>query len=156
MYQKDKNSFKYVDNVLKISRAAHPSEVLWSNLRVDSNKRKTKTGVSFFILFGFLILAFAVMVFSTDFKNFLMGILKDKAKGNPTILTFGGTGVTLITTVITLTINTFLKFFAQNLTVWERHQTKSDEQLSLIIKMVLSQFINTVLIYYFASLIIHS
>lgn len=63
--------------------------------------------------------------------------------------------VNLITTFVTWLINYLLEIFSLYLTKWEKHQTKSDEKLSLTFKLVTSQFINTALIYYFISKILH-
>ena len=73
---------------------------------------------------------------------------------NPSLLTIGGTVVSVITTVVTLAINTLLKMFSKGLTAWEQHESTNNEKLSLTIKMVVAQFINTVLIYYFIALIV--
>lgn len=63
--------------------------------------------------------------------------------------------VTFVTTIVTLVINKFLEVFSYGLTSWERHENRSNEKLSLTIKLLVTQFINTVLIYYFISLIVN-
>ena len=56
-------------------------------------------------------------------------------------------------TLATVAINFGLEIAIQKLTEYERHMTKTDEILSLIVKTVIAQFLNTAIIYYVISLI---
>ena len=51
-----------------------------------------------------------------------------------------------------MVINYGLKEIIYQLVRWEKHKIKSDEKFSLIVKLVVSQFINTSLMYYIVSL----
>lgn len=55
--------------------------------------------------------------------------------------------ITLVTTVITLGINTFLSFLVYILTDWERHQSMANQKASLVAKLLVTQFINTAMVY---------
>ncbi len=52
-----------------------------------------------------------------------------------------------------LFINYVLQIVAEFLTVQEKHQTKSDEKSSLILKLVITQFLNNAIIYFIVSLL---
>lgn len=55
-------------------------------------------------------------------------------------------------TVFILIINLILSKVIHSLTNFEKHQTRTNENISLIVKLVIYQFINTGLIYYAISL----
>jgi hypothetical protein len=59
-------------------------------------------------------------------------------------------------TVVTLIINYILGVIVKHLTEYERHQTKSNFIFSHVVKVVLSQFLNTTILYYVAANVTHS
>ena len=54
-------------------------------------------------------------------------------------------------TTITTAINFLLAVFIAKLTTWENHKTKTDYIVSLMVKTVIAQFVNTAVIYYIVS-----
>jgi hypothetical protein len=54
-------------------------------------------------------------------------------------------------TVLTTVINFLLAAVIEKLTDWERHKTKTDYIVSLMIKTIIAQFLNTAVIYYIIS-----
>ena len=70
-----------------------------------------------------------------------------------TSIDVGGQLITIMATIITLAVNYLIQLFVYGFTEWERHQSRTLEKFSLVMKLVISQFINTAFIYYFISLI---
>jgi hypothetical protein len=64
--------------------------------------------------------------------------------------------LTVLMTIVTLVINSMLSIIVKHLTEYERHQTKSNYLFSHIIKVVMTQFINTTILYYVSSTMTHS
>lgn len=60
----------------------------------------------------------------------------------------------MLGTVFTLVINNLLSMVIKELTTFEKHQTGTDHNLSLVIKLLISQFFNTAMIYYIISKIL--
>lgn len=60
----------------------------------------------------------------------------------------------VISILLTLTVNKILEAIIYKLTREEKHLTKTNETISLLIKLVLSQFINTALLNYYLALTI--
>lgn len=56
-------------------------------------------------------------------------------------------------TTITTAINFLLADFIAKLTAWEKHKTKTDYIVSLMVKTVIAQFVNTAVIYYIVSVV---
>lgn len=67
-----------------------------------------------------------------------------------------GLFLTVFMTVVTLIINSLLGMIVKYLTEFERHQTKSNFILSHVVKAVITQFINTTIIYYVSAGITNS
>lgn len=59
---------------------------------------------------------------------------------------------TIVVTIITVAINFILAIVINILTHWEKHKTNTDFIVSLMIKTVIAQFINTAVIYYIISI----
>lgn len=58
---------------------------------------------------------------------------------------------TISMTTITTAINFLLAVFIAKLTTMENHKTKTDYIVSLMVKTVIAQFVNTAVIYYIVS-----
>lgn len=61
--------------------------------------------------------------------------------------------LTILMTVLILVINTGLAMIVKKLTISEKHQSKSKYLMSMIIKTLITQFLNTSIIYYITDLI---
>ena len=68
-------------------------------------------------------------------------------------MNIGSKLITLGATLLTLIINYLLQLAVYEFVEREKHETKTKEKESLIIKLVIVQFINTAFIYYVISLI---
>lgn len=60
---------------------------------------------------------------------------------------------TILATLFILVINFALSIMIHQLTKFEKHQTRTDESVSLVTKLVIYKFINTAIIYYVISII---
>ena len=56
--------------------------------------------------------------------------------------------LTILVTVFTLVVNYGISVVNSGLTRYEQHKTRTEELTALIVKMLISQFINTAFIYY--------
>lgn len=75
--------------------------------------------ISYGILFAVILIAFFALVGSDRFQAFLLKLLKKDSENNSFLnINWGALAVGLVTTVITLGINTFLQFLAYTLTDW--------------------------------------
>lgn len=77
-FREEKDKFEYRDQQLKVTRAVHPSEVLWLNLRFSDKARRIKMFFSFLVLFGFLFIAFECLIFTEEYRDFLMAFVETK------------------------------------------------------------------------------
>ncbi len=132
------------DFPMKVSMASTPNEILWTNMKVESATRKKSILISYFILFMVLTFAFGGTLLMTRLKTIL-------SKDNSESADFFTNLLTILMTVVTLVINYFLSLIVKQLTEYEKHQTKSNFVFSHIVKVVITQFINTSIIYYVSS-----
>ena len=135
------------DTELEISQAATPSDIFWYNMQIDDEERRQKVIYSFVILvmalgFSFAILL-AVNVVQLQRTQTVGGKEQTELKDLVVSYIF-----TIAMAIITNVVNFILSAVIYYLTDGERHKTKSDHTTSLIVKIVVSQFINTAIIYY--------
>lgn len=111
--------------------------------------------MSYIVLTVFLLFGFGLLVGSDRLKAFILSKMKNENEeaAAKEETNFGVMGITLLTTIVTLAINFFLQTLSYILTESEQHQDKSSEKLSLIIKLVLTQFFNTAIMYYLLSIL---
>ena len=64
-----------------------------------------------------------------------------------------GTAVMLFMSLFVSAVNGFLESTISNITAYEKHETKTNYQLSFMLKLLISQFITTAIMYYVISLI---
>ncbi len=61
--------------------------------------------------------------------------------------------LTIFATIVTNAINYGIGYVVQNLTSFEKHQTRTNHLTSLVVKLLISQFINNALVYYIVTVI---
>lgn len=145
-YSENRESYILKGHRLRITEATFPSDIKWKNLRISRVERRNRVIMSYVILCAFLGFGFALLVGSDRLKALILSNIHDNDG-------MGTLGVTLITTVVTLLINFGLQTLSYKLTEWEHHQNKSNEKFSLTVKLVITQFLNTALIYFILSVI---
>lgn len=145
-YSENRESYILKGHRLRITEATFPSDIKWKNLRISRVERRNRVIMSYVILCAFLGFGFALLVGSDRLKALVLSSI-NKTDG------MGAMGVTLITTIVTLLINFGLQTLSYKLTEWEHHQNKSNEKFSLTVKLVITQFLNTAIIYFILSLI---
>ena len=148
-YRKDNNFMMIAGNTIKITPANRPQEIYWNNLKVSDDERKVNLFHSYSILFLLLFVSFALLLLmeiwqiskNTDnhndtFANKLLGLL-----------------VSMSMSITIHFINYVLGYSIERLSNMEKHKATTYRTGSLIFKMVVSQTINTLGIYYFLSMI---
>lgn len=128
---------------IKISKTSQPGDVYWYNMKISDSERRKNVFYSYAILFMMLILSFAALMGLqfweiSEHKTKYGDSLSDKLKSYL---------VTGSMAILTNIINFILGSSIEILSDMERHKTKSLRLTSLIIKMVISQFLNTAIIY---------
>lgn len=165
-YEKDKQFLLIEGQPIKISHATNPEDVFWFNMRVTRSKRIKSILWSYFILLmvlGFSFIGLALLekfqedsvpddqdnadLFSQTFSslNPITLMTKPNAPLSEVIL---GYFLTVMIPIATILINYLLGYFITELTISEKYQTRTDFLVSLVIKNVISQFINTAIIYF--------
>jgi hypothetical protein len=138
---------------LKLSLAAEPSDIYWFNMKISKTERRNSIIFSYLVMFLSLGFSF-VLLFGLQYYQFS---LSTASTTTPTTqsskeLIFSYM-FTICMTTLTTSINFILAAVCQKLTEAEQHNTKTDYIISLTIKSILSQFLNTALIYYIISVV---
>jgi hypothetical protein len=150
-YEGNKNDFKYNDTELVLSRASHPTDIEWLNMDIKDGNRLKKVITSFLIVI--MVLAFSgLALIGIDFLK-LKGIKQgnDISQENK-ILNYI---LTILGSVLTSVINNRIWQIIVALSGYEKHQTITNRIASQIIKAIIAQFINTVLILYLIQVFNH-
>jgi hypothetical protein len=143
--------FQLKGKPLLISSATSPTEIIWDNMRISRDVRKTRELISNIILLIILIFSFGLLL-GTDFlKQALERITKEDPDISSDELNWGSRLITLGATLITLVINYVLSLVVYEFAKWESHYTYTREKFALVLKLAVSQFVNTALIYYIIS-----
>ena len=127
-----------------IRRANKPSDIYWFNMKVKDEERTTYTRYAWGVLIMLLIISFASFVGlellqshetvrAIDNKN-IWQLVKRYA-------------VTASTGLLATGLNLVLGYTIELLSTMERHKTKSDKLSSLIFKNIVTQSINTSVMY---------
>lgn len=112
-------------------------------MKISDAQRKKDIFYSYCILFMMLVISFAMLMGLQFWEQ-----ARAKAKVVHTILAkLEGYGITALMSIITNIINIILSYSIEGLADMERHKTKSDRTGQLIIKIVITQTINTSIIY---------
>ena len=61
-YEDGSREFKYGNKKLTISRASHPTDIYWTNMKVSDSKRAKKVVISYMIIFMILFFSAAGLV----------------------------------------------------------------------------------------------
>ena len=122
-------------------------------MKISNSERRNYIIYSFVIMFMTLIFSFG-LIFGLQFykssKNNANRVMAGNGQNQNVALNYLFTiGMTTITTAI----NFLLADFIAKLTASENHKTKTDYIVSLMVKTVIAQFVNTAIIYYIVSVV---
>lgn len=121
-------------------------------MNISDSERRSSIIYSFLIMFMTLIFSFS-LIFGLQFyqssKNNAKKLVGATQNSNVALNYL----FTIAMTTITTAINFLLADFIAKLTAWEKHKTKTDYIVSLMIKTVIAQFANTAVIYYIISVV---
>lgn len=137
-YERDREFLRVGEDSLKVALAAGPSDIFWYNMKVEGRTRLKYMVISYLVLIMVLTFAFAAVLAIDQLKT---ALTRHDAESAAAFLT-------ILTTVLTLAINAGLAAIVRQLTEFERHETRSKHLISLVVKTVVTQFINTAIIYY--------
>jgi hypothetical protein len=152
-YFKDTDRLKLSDRTLKLGSAAEPSDVYWFNMKISSGDRLYSILYSGVIMVMSLVFSFALLFLLEYYQSSNTSPESPDESISDVILSYVYTiGMTVLTTII----NFILAAVCKKLTEWEKHKTKTDYIVSLMMKSVLSQFFNTAFIYYIIAVVSHA
>lgn len=151
-YEKDPGFLNICGTDIKISKTNQPPDIYWYNMKVTDSERSMNIFYSYAILFMLLVLSFVGLIglqfWQVAEENKQAGTsMTDKLKG---YLVTGS--MAILTNVINFVLSTSIELLSE----MERHKTKSDKLSSLIFKTILTQTINTSIIYTILYLIKHT
>ena len=134
---------------LKISNINKPEDIYWYNMKVSDSDRSRYIFYSSSILFMLLILSFGSLVglqYWQSHTQLPVNSTKPLDKLKSSLFSMG-------MAILTNIINFILSYSIQLLADMQKHKTKSERLNSLIIKIIVTQTINTSFIYFILYLI---
>ena len=143
-YEYDPDFLQMNGKSLRISLTNKPEDIYWYNMKVSDAERRRYYFYSYAILFMLLVLSFASLIglqywqIHTELPVNSKALI-DKIKSNL---------FSVAMAILTNVINFILSYSIELLADMEKHKTKSDRLNSLIIKIIVTQTINTAFIYF--------
>lgn len=142
-YLKDPNFLQISGKPLRVSRTNQPEDIFWYNMKVTDANRSRNIFYSYCVLFMLLIISFAALM-GLQFWQMAQSQIQVGSTTSDIVVSYLISGsMALLTTCI----NYILSYAVEILADSEKHKTKSDRMGSLILKIVISQFLNTSIIY---------
>ena len=150
-YEGNKHHFKFDETELVLSRASHPTDIEWLNMDITDGKRLKKVITSFLIVLMVLVFSGLALI-EIDYVK-----MKGIKEGNDIshedkILNYI---LTILGSILTSVINNGIWQIIVALSGYEKHKTLTNRIVSQIIKAIIAQFINTVLILYLIQVFNH-
>jgi hypothetical protein len=140
----EKKKFMYADAELVLSRASHPTDIEWLNMDVTDGERFNKVTTAYVIIMMVLVFSAAALI-GIDFLK-LKGMREESDISQESKLI--NYSLTIFGSVVTSVINNGIWQMIVALSGYEKHQTSTNKIASQIVKTIIAQFINTVLILY--------
>jgi hypothetical protein len=131
---------------IQVITAPAPTDIMWDNIGLSTIEIAKRRLITIFLSLLLLGVCFAIMLG--------LKVAQDKAAKSQAASAAAGqvtssVGVRLLSIVISLLIliiNNVLAIVLQKLTIYERHSDHTDKNRSMILKICVSQFINTCLL----------
>lgn len=141
--QRNPNFLSISGKPLRVSRTNQPEDIFWYNMKVTDYERTRNIFYSYCILFMLLVVSFGALL-GLQFWQLAQA---QNHVGTSTAAIIGSYLISGSMAVLTTIINQILAYTVEILADSEKHKTKSDRVGSLILKIVISQFLNTSIIY---------
>ena len=142
-YQKNPKFLEVCGSPLKITKTNQPSDIFWYNMKISDSQRSKNVFYSYCILFMLLVISFALLM-GLQFWEIAQSKVHVGTSLTAKLFSYAITG---LMSVLTNVINYILSYSIEKLADMERHKTKSDRTGQLVIKIVITQTINTSIIY---------
>lgn len=113
-------------------------------MKVSDSKRTRKVVISYIIIIMVLFFSAAGLV-GIDFVKMMS--MSSGAQLSPEVVIINY-GLSIFASFVATVINYGIYYVVKDLTEYERHQTMTNKLTSMIVKIFISQFINTALIFY--------
>lgn len=145
-YEKHQNSFYLNGKRIKMKQAPEPSDIYWENLATTTKQTVEKTIITFMITIICLIISFIVSLMFGIFKDNLENKTNNSTNNEAAFQYFLILLITFGNSIFISFINTVLARIIRSLTLLERHETHTQYDLSVSLKLTFAMFINTGLI----------
>jgi len=132
---------RFGDSVdLSVVPAPEPSDVFWENLEVGPHEVRKRSLYTLLVAMGMIGTSLVLLLLLTRSKDSQIALLK--RTGATLAASTYTRGVSLVAAVVVTAVNSFLRIAINQLTVLERHDTKSDYEESYFIKLSLAYVLN--------------
>ena len=118
--------------------------MLWENLSISDSERDLRLTFSMILISLVLLFSFLVIL-AVDVGE---GLIKNIFSKVTTVLQLS---VSIVSALVIMVVNKILSYIIHQTIFWEKHKTISNAKYSLVSKLVISQFFNSALIYYFVA-----
>ena len=131
-------------NILTVTRAPEPDDILWENLGVSTDVKLKKQLMTTFATFIILVMSFVIILIISYFQTFM--------QRNATLTGLTLTFVNSCGACLIVIINYCLNFSIERFTRLEKHSTSTNYNSALAEKKIVAVFLNTAIIYILISL----